>query len=555
MLLLRAFADGLAPGCPSVSEFEKAAQGQPEGGDEHLQTCPRCRKADEIRRSATGESQPDRWRALLDDPLRFRGRMPLLVLADENHVAVKGAGSQAAQELAVPPFDPSRPYPAFWLPHEEHKGAGLRRTSTTTLTRFDETQHEKHKGAGLRRLRLFLAHIACRTPESEDVIDGAVVQECLDSPNRGIEEYQPPKIVTQLIEARKKSKLPGQIAGVTRVETMTEHDSWLDIVPSELALGVEDEDALLQKLLLEKPLVFKHERDRDIVPKHRALICFLVEAPEDEGSTKRRSDEQAPRPYVYAKRQAFDLLRDLREALERLPQRDQVDFEITVFVLRSFYEDAVVHRQFDIRQFPPRLAADESLNRFDQMVAFAALLPGYFVAQGHRMEATSDAGSHEIVDPRVERFFQRRPQQGKAFHAVYVVAIGSLERLLEFIPAGSQDVHVGGSVRRGVMLIATDTRDMDLHSAAAAEPTWSCSRVRNLQDAARTLANELREKSLTEIQQEFLEMVIGKAEQTIRFRRWLRLRGLPQGAGSSRDSQASRGSEPSRGRSSSQGNR
>jgi hypothetical protein len=390
---------------------------------------------------------------------------------------------------------------------------------------------------------LFVAHVACRTPQAEDVVDGPVVQACLDSLNKGIEEYQPPKIVTTIVEERKKSKLPGQVAGVTRIETMTEHDSWLDIVPSELALGVINEDTLLQKLLLEKPLVFKHEREFDRVPKHRASICFLVEAP--AGPTSLHSDDVEVKSYVYAKRQAFDLIRDLREALERLRDRNQVDFEIAVFVLRSFYEDAVVHRQFNIRQLQPRLAADESQDRFDQMVTFASLVPGYFVAGSRRTSAESEGGSREIVDPRVERFFQRRNQRGKVFHAEYVVAIGSLERLMEFIPARSQEVHVGGSMRRGVMLIATDTQLLDFQTTEMGEPTWACSRARNFQDAARTLARELPEKSLAEIQQEFLEMVIGKAEDALRFRRWLRLRGSARGSGSSRDSGAPQGSRSS----------
>lgn len=519
-LLIRAFSSNLHSGCLKVSDFEAMAGGEQKWGDkqrEHIQSCPRCMQAETARNAPTAN-----WRELLEDRAGFQQRIPLLRARSDGRVEVKGRSGQPAIELAIPPYDPSRPYPAFWLPSEP--------------TQIPD------------RVRLFVSRVAVGTRGAEDVIDGQVVQACLDSPNLGIDQYQPPKIVTTIVEARKKSKLPGQVAGITRIETMTERDSWLDIVPSELALGVRDEDALLQKLLLEKPLVFRHERDEDMVPKHRASICFLVEAPSAPDGF--RNDLAEAKSYVYAKREAFDLIRNLREAIEQLPERHQVDFEIAVFVLHSFHEDAVVHRQFNIRQLQPRLQADESINRFDQMVRFASLVPSYFVHHGVHMETTNDA-AYEIVDPRLQSFLKRRNRMSLPFHAEYVVAIGSIERLLGFLPARSQDAKADGNLRQGVLLIAPNTEILDAQVSELGEPSWMCGRGRNLQDAARILARELPEKSLPEIQQEFLEMVIGKSEEALRLHKWLRIRGTSRVDGKSRAGDVARDTKATPDRSSS----
>jgi hypothetical protein len=452
----------------------------------HLDECPRCSRIERVRQSG-GEG----WLATLDDsPADV---VPPFVTASKKGtiavVAQQGTATLGELPLQIPAFDAARPYPAFWLPPD---------------LEGSEVPH---------RVRLFMAHGACYRANVEEVLDDPVVEACLHGPDRPPVDHQPPRLYTTVLEERTKSNLPGRIAGVTRIEKMTDLDSLFDVVPSELASLLHDDAAGLQKLLLEKPLIYKREREQDLVPKHRALVCFVVEVGVGgRGLGHAPSAPAAREPYVFAKRQAFDLIRDLREDLERLRNRADVQVDVAVFVLSAYSADAVVHRLFRLDQLPPRQSPDEALNRYDQMTQISALVPGFFnrVGEGEAPEEwRTGSGAHEIIDPRLEQFLQRQPQRAP-YHAEYIVPIGSMNRLLEFVPPAVRELPLAANVRRRVMLIAVDPVREDRHRPG--EPAWSAAQARSLQEAAALLGGDLPDKGWEQLRREFCDMVLGTSE-------------------------------------------
>lgn len=502
-LLIDALLQGLAPGCPSAERFQQVAAGQTAwtaDDSAHLAECPRCAQIE-----ADRQARREHWDAALQ-PAPPPAAPPLVVHAPSGNLLVLSRATRATLgelPLAIPPVDAARTPPAFWLPRE------------------DQTEELPN------RVRLFMAHVACFQPEGVDeLLDDAVVQACMHGPYLPAEEHQPPRRYNTVEQERTKSSLPGRVAGLTRIEVKTDLDSLLDVVPSELALLRIDETAGLQKLL-EKPLVYKREREQDLVPKHRALVCFVVESGEELARAARARAAPGPPAYVFAKRQAFDLIRDLRDALERLENRADVEIDVAVFVLGSFGDDAVVHRLFRLDQLRPRQSADLRLDRFDQMVSFGGLVPGYFHRVGLREqpdEGDTETGSYEISDPQLEQFLQRYPQRLSPYHAEFIVPIGSLARLQEFVPATLRDVSAAASTRRRVMLIAVDPRRRQGGQQLLDEPAWSCAQARGLHEAALALSHDLEARPLAELRAQFVALVLGEAERHVRQRRRIEFR-------------------------------
>ncbi len=495
-LLCRALLDGLESACPAADRFQEVREDLHQWDaqeQEHLKQCPRCAK---IEADRVGERE--HWEQRLHDIDPFFD-YPFVRLADAGRIEIlvedwHGERRLGEMALEIPAFDPAKPYPAFLLPGDDHVEA-------------------------VNRVPLFYAHAACHVPGVEDELDGKVVEACIEAQDQEVTEYEPPKLYNTVLEDRTKSRLPGSIAGLTRIETKTDTDSLMDVVPSELALMLHNETAGLQKLL-EKPLIYKREREQDQVPKHRALVCFLVES----GDLRQRKATQVARypAYVYAKRQSFDLIRDLREALEKLRNRTQVELDVAVFVLRAYQSDAVVHRLFRLDRLTPRRVPDERLDRFDQMLSFSALLPGFFNFDVIRRASAGTAptdDSYEIIDPQVERFLQRNPQRIAPYHAEHIVAIGSVERLMEFVPATIHDAPSVATVQRRVMLIAVDPQDQDPTSKLVGEPAWSCVVARTLREAAQRLNKELSAKPIHDLREGFLEMILGDTAASKKHRR------------------------------------
>ena len=464
----------------------------------HIAECPCCAKIEkECSASETGAAaQPPRiprsYRSLSVEPAGS-GRIRIFMARFARRKQRIGE-----VDLAIPDFDPDLPYPTFWLP----KPGGSRET--------------------VSRVRLFMAHIACQLPVTH-LLDESVVDACMKGKDKDVDEYQPPRLYNTVLEHRTKSRLPGSIAGLTRIEIKTDTDSLLDVVPSELALILRNETAGLQKLL-EKPLIYKREREQDQMPKHRALVCFLVEAPD---IAREITDTQNRDQYhVFARRQAFDLIRDMREAWEKLPNRTQVEIDVAVFVLRAYRADAAVHRLFRLDALTPRRLPDKKLDRFDQMVGFSSLVPGYFNRVGNRATPPATAevpGAYEIIAPQVDRFLQQRPQRASPYHAEYIVPIGSVRRLMDFLPAAIRDASSAANVRRRVMLVAVDPEGKFPNPPPGREPPWAYVQARSLQEAAQSLNRVLPQLELDELRGEFLKTIFGESATSTKHRRLIQL--------------------------------
>lgn len=502
-LLVDALVGDLSAGCPSRDQFKAIDSNEGEEWEaaelEHVRECPRCAKIESDR--SAGKSG---WLEQRDDPPQ-PFPLPLVGLKQGRIVVRLGATVLEELELQIPPFDESKPHPAFWLPED--------------LERADVPN----------RVGLFMARFACDTEHVEDLLDRPVIEACMSGVDIDVGGHRPPPLANPVLERRNKSKLPGSTGGVTRYEAKTDLDSLLDVVPSELALLLQNELAGLQKLL-EKPLIIKHEREQDRVPKHRALVCFLVESDEEHEADQQRSRNGDVEPsHVYAKRQAFDVIRDLREAVQKLKNRAHIEIDVAVFVLSAYDVDAGVHRLFRLDQLASRVSADDRLDRFDQMISFGGLVPGFFSHVGIADTSAydvGDTGSYEIVDPQVDRFLRRYPQRVAPYHANYIVAIGSVDRLMEFVPAAIRDARRVANIRNRVMLIAVDPDQIGSSAGLANEPMWSCVTTRTLHEAAQALGDNLPEMSLAELRAEFLAMVLGAPEGHRRLGRLLQYRSF-----------------------------
>src|SRR5262249_47381249 len=150
-------------------------------------------------------------------------------------------------------------------------------------------------------------------------------------------EHEPPRRLPTEVATTRQSQQPGAIAGVTRVETKRPGDPLTDILPSELMILRVSRPAGFANILYGRPLVVVHERERDVVPRHRALVCYIVDAHQSMSNTYRamfaaRGSGCAYRDgYVYAKRQVFDMLHDLADAQALARRTAQVEIEAAVF--------------------------------------------------------------------------------------------------------------------------------------------------------------------------------------------------------------------------------
>lgn len=369
------------------------------------------------------------------------------------------------------------------------------------------------------RLRLFMAHVASHSPNAVDLLDYEVVEACLHGPNLRTEQHEPPPQHRTELETRTRSNVPGPIAGVTRVEVRQPEDSILDVLPSELVLLMADERAGMAHLLNGRPLVFKHENQKDLVPEHRALVCFVVAAGAEGPAQLTGGSVHAYRhPYVFAKRQVFDLLCDLREALRVVRAIATVEIDVGIFALREVYDAAVVHSRFALDGLMPRETGHVLQDRFRQLASLNHLVPGFFdrLTPGRRRPhaAEEDSVSWERVDPDVGRFLQREVRRAKPYHAIHLVPIGTMRDIVSFLATIRRYYHFSIAAHQQLMMIAVDPtlRDPDQRLAALTEPQWLCGQVRTLNEAMGLLsARRLRLVTLERLRRLFVSSVIGEA--------------------------------------------
>jgi hypothetical protein len=480
-LLLDALTEQLSSGCPAEEHFHRVNQGQiawTEAEQKHFGECPRCRQAEDARLKLGTN-----WTGLTEE--RLPPASLQVALLPGGKVSVFSPGVSGSRDLQIPGINPTLPYPAFWFPPDP----------------------DAVEVPGL--LRLFMAHVACYQPEAKAHLDRPVVEACLAARPERESEHRPPKLDDRVLEARAKSRLPGAIAGVTRVETKTELDPWQRILPSEWMVYKWNPEVGRETVFLGKPLIYKLEREQDQVPKHRALVCFLLESSDSDAADEGEGAEDAV-TYVLARRQAFDLLRDLRVSVELLRNHAQVEIDIAIFVLSAYGADAELHRLFRLDRLDVPTTPDERLNRFDQLISVGALAEGFFSKKSAYAEPTLElagsAGSQEIIDPQLDRFLQRQPQREAAYHGQYLVPIGSLERLLDLVPVTIPEPPIAANVRRGVLLLK-------VAPSAPGEPQWSYRQTRSFREAAHLLAEPLTPANPDELRRAFLQMVLGDREK------------------------------------------
>ncbi len=406
---------------------------------------------------------------------------------------------------------------------------------------------------------LFVAYVAAQTPNPQKYLDFQVVAACLQAPNKPTLDYDPPPLHRTETIKHTRSVLPGTNAGVTRAEVKLPEDPLISILPSELSvvkawdraqtLDNPSENpsclmpeyrrsrgmlALADILLNRKPLVYKRENPRDLVPRHRALVCFVTGAgaegpPEFSGPAVHRYSHA----YVWAKRQTFDLIRDLREALEHacrhvfvdealehVRRYASVDVDVAVFGVRQKGGDTVVHSKFDLRKMPLRRSREVLENRIEQAMAFDNLVPGFFdllpeVSQSRR-HRRGYLLPGQMVDPLVGTFLRHEAQSTRPYHAVHLVLVGSMLDLPTFLSVVGRHSGFEMRSRQSLTLIGVDMTapDADEQLAKRGETSWFYLCPKTTSEASTALnRGELPKVALRVLRSEFVESVMGRVRQ------------------------------------------
>jgi len=406
---------------------------------------------------------------------------------------------------------------------------------------------------------LFVAYVAAQTPNPQKHLDFQVVGACLQAPNKPTLDYDPPPLHRTETIKHTRSILPGTNAGVTRAEVKLPEDPLISILPSELAVvkawdssrtpdnrsdpssGFPPEHrrsrgllALADIVLNRKPLVYKRENPRDLLPRHRALVCFVTGAgaegrPEFTGPGVHKYSHA----YVWAKRQAFDLIRDLREALEHacrhafvdetlehVRRYAPVDVDVAVFGVRQKGGDTVVHSKFDLRKMPLRRSREVLENRIEQAMAFDNLVPGFFDLLPEGSPSCRRGRGHllpgQMVDPLVGTFLRHEAQSTKPYHAVHLVLVGSVLDLQTFLSVVGRHSGFEMRSRQSLTLIGVDmsTPDADEQLARKGETSWLCLRSRTISEASTSLnRGQLPKVALQTLRSQFVESVMGRTRQ------------------------------------------
>jgi hypothetical protein len=393
-------------------------------------------------------------------------------------------------------------------------------------------------------LDLFVAYVAAQTPHAEERLDYQVVEACLGGPNLSAQRYDPPPLHRTEEVKHTRSTLPGTNAGVTRAEVKLPEDPPISILPSELALVKAWEDRELRSdpsactpeqrraralfpladiLLNRKPLVYKRENPRDLVPRHRALVCFVTGAgPEGPVEFTGPSVHPYSYTYVWAKRQTFDLIRDLRAALEetRLHACVNIDIDIAVFGVRQNEGITVVHSRFPLQEMPVRQNAEKIEDRIKDAMAFDDLVPGFFdllPEKGRRDQRRPERLTPgQLINPHVGAFLRHEAQSARPYHAVHLVLAGSEFDHWTFIRIVGRYSGLEMRSRQFLTLIGADLSGANTggQTPIPGEPTWLYLRVRTTTEACASLGRgQLPRVSLEMLRRRFVESVMGRAKQ------------------------------------------
>lgn len=384
-------------------------------------------------------------------------------------------------------------------------------------------------------MQLFVGHVASKSASAKERLDYEVVDACLRGPNKQAAQHSPPPLRRAEMIRHNRSIMPGNYAGVTRVEVKRPEDPLIHILPSELgwvkagSRKVENRPdwhrlAPWYHILNGKPLIYKRENPRDLIPRHRALVCFVVgegaEGPPKQGINPRV--QAYHHSYVYAKRQVFDLVRDLREAYKVLHTSVSLHVDIAVFSLAMARGGAKVYSKFDLEEMAPRRISSNVLeDRLRQTMRFHSLVPGFFDRlildnQPPWPRQKHESGS-QMAHPNIGAFLRGEARRIRRYHAVHLALVGSEVDLLTFVTVLKQHMDYKVSSRQRFTLIQVDMSHPEEHEAVlvAGEPKWSYVQTRTISEASALLGNIASErKTLQELRHQFVESVLGQVKET-----------------------------------------
>jgi hypothetical protein len=385
-------------------------------------------------------------------------------------------------------------------------------------------------------MQLFVGHVASKSFSAKERLDYEVVDACLRGPNKKAAQHAPPPLQRAVMVRHTRSIMTGNYAGVTRVEVKRPEDPLIHILPSELGLvkacsrRAENQPgwhrlAPWHHILNGKPLVYKRENPKDLIPKHRALVCFIVgagaEGPPKQGINPR---VQAYRhAYVYAKRQVFDLVRDLREAYKLLRTSVSLHIDVAVFALAMTHGGAKVHSKFDLKEMTPRhrISSNALVDRLKQTMRFHSLAPGFFDRLVLDNQPQWPRQKHDSGSQRVHRqmgdFLKGEAKRVRSYHAVHLALVGSDVDLLTFVTVIKQHMDYKISSRQRFTLIQVDMAHPGEHETVlvAGEPMWSYAQTRTISEASALLGDMVSQRtSLQELRHRFVGSVLGQVRET-----------------------------------------
>jgi hypothetical protein len=359
-------------------------------------------------------------------------------------------------------------------------------------------------------------------PDAVARLDYEVIEACFQASNLRTEEHEPPPLHPTDEATSTHSVRPGPIAGHTRIRVKKPDDPIADVLPSELMLLKKDREAGLANLFYGKPLIIEHEIEKDRVPRHRALICFVVdayaEAPSSDSPAYARysAGHRYRHPYVYAKRLVFDLVRDLRDALEVVRRVADVHIDVSIFALPpSLYQtDAVVHRKFPLDQIPLQQRSDPVRDRLVQLRCLGRLAPDFFdrraVGRHFGSVHRPDPSPRTLVDPHVGQFLRHEAHNG-SYRKIHVISIGLLH-LPRFVVMARGYFSFESATRYRMRLVAVnmDGWDNDPQRHGTDEPEWQSGEPQGLYEADRLAAGGLPAITLASLRRQIVASVIGE---------------------------------------------
>ena len=369
-------------------------------------------------------------------------------------------------------------------------------------------------------VRVITAQVARLLPELAHKLDFELVDACLLGPLLGTRDHEPPRRSPSDTAITRQSTQPGTIAGVTRVETKRPSDPITDILPSELMILRRARDKGLANILHGRPLIVVHEREWDVVPKHRALVCYIVDAHADTSSHKRaalaeRAIGRGYRDaYVYAKRQVFDTLHDLADAQALARRSADIQIEVAVFAVPPGREHAVVHQRILLDELKRGMTGDAGIDRLTEIAALAERIPGFFIrfvsSEPQRSRSLATRHDGDVLPADVARYVRNVAHHGR-YRMIHLVLIGThdrarlLERLHRYVQYQSST-----PVKISMIGVDINERDADARLIGLREPAWTYVEAGSLHDAIGIDLGRQEAVSLAQVRARLVNRILAK---------------------------------------------